>query len=419
MKVKHVLMITAVMLAMLAMPVAADTVVTHSVTESYEVSIPESLTVGTAGNIGISGLIDANTQVKISVNSANSWNLSNNNDNLGYSLKKEDQSAVDYNAVLTVVAGSTDEVDVTATLNEGVSPKYRGDYTDVLTFTVTQEADSTTHNGYDLIRSYEELSNLITNGGNGLLINNIEVDDNVGLEITSNTVIILDLNGYTISGSSDVSNTAYLIKNSGSLTLNGPGYVTFTASNPSKTAEYASNTISNYGTLTINSGVIVTGEDDGNASYAVDHYDGKFILNGGTLLDKGTTLRIASFSGVPEFVMEDGLIKGKVAGIVQIQNNNNPAIKVNISDGTMQTLIDSEDSHLFYTHAMGVNDRPTSNTEIIITGGNFLGGVVSIGTGNNYYDTPNLKISGGSFDYDVLKWTSNGAEVVYPQPQNP
>lgn len=137
-------------------------------------------------------------------------------------MKKEDQSAVDYNAVLTVVAGSTDEVDVTATLNEGVSPKYRGDYTDVLTFTVTQEAQD---GESVLIRSYAELKDLITGAVNdgsetkALLISNIEVPQNDYLTVGENQEIVLDLNGYTISSKYEPSVSEEMFLVNGKLTV--------------------------------------------------------------------------------------------------------------------------------------------------------------------------------------------------------
>ena len=311
MKVKHVLMIAAVLLAMLAAPAAAETVVTHSVTESYKVSIPESLTVGTAGNIGISGLIDANTQVKVSVESANEWELVNNNDNLGYSLKGENQASVIYENVLTVLAGNTGEVAVTATLNDDASPKYRGDYTDVLTFTVTQEAQD---GESVLIRSYAELSQLINDGGKGLFISNVAVPEDTTLTIDSGKDITLDLNGYTLSSKYTPISSSEMFSVSGKLTVEN-GILTYDAANNAEfNSNYRSTIFTIQGAGTLNLSTVTAKNNGGNwMAYVVD-------------MSNSNGLNLTAES----CVLESSYIP------VRVFNNNNNMHTIDIEDSTLK-----------------------------------------------------------------------------------
>ena len=223
MKVKHVLMIAAVMLAMLAMPVSAGTVVTHSVTEGYKVSIPPAMTVGVAGDISISGLIDTKTQVNVSVKSANNWNLVLSDHELPYYLKDDDAGErVSPKNVLLVQAGSIGTKKLNATL-DGVNPKYRGNYVDTLTFTVTQEAID----GSELIHSYDKLMTFIndapTDGSEvkALLISDIVVDENITIIISNGKNITLDLNSHTLSSTNTrtATHNFFIDVNGGTLTV--------------------------------------------------------------------------------------------------------------------------------------------------------------------------------------------------------
>lgn len=329
MKVKHVLMITAVMLAMLAMPVAADTVVTHSVTESYEVSIPESLTVGTAGTIGISGLLDANTQVKISVASANTWELKlGNKDSLSYKLYEGDSAISNYDKVLVAKAeelASSGEktLSATAKLDSDAEPKYRGDYTDVLTFTVTQEAvDGTSV----LVSSYEELKSAFTDGKSILLINNIEIpNDADGLTVASGKTVTLNLNGHTISQKKAQTAAYAMITVKGTLTIAdsiGSGAIRYEDTTVyNADPGWASNTIKNEGTLVIDGGSIISDSSANVASYgyphAIDTYQGSSTtINGGTVDNEiYDAIRMFCNSGTENnaVTITGGTIKGRVS----------------------------------------------------------------------------------------------------------
>ena len=73
--------------------------------------------------------------------------------------------------------------------------------------------------------------------------------------------------------------------------------ISFVAADPDLAAipAYATNTITNEGTLYIGAGVTVKNESNGGASYAVDD-KGKFTLDGGKLLGNRCALRIAKYN---------------------------------------------------------------------------------------------------------------------------
>ena len=100
--------------------------------------------------------------------------------------------------------------------------------------------------------------------------------------IPSNKNICLELNGRSIYASSNIQSTFYLFENQGIFTIQdnsdtqkngtGTGKLTTVAYNPDMqpVPGYATNTITNYGTLTVKSGLIESGSD-GKASYAIDN----------------------------------------------------------------------------------------------------------------------------------------------------
>ena len=74
----------------------------------------------------------------------------------------------------------------------------------------------------------------------------------------------------------------------------------------------------------------------------------------------------------------------------------------------------SSDNNMFYTYSYG---NSHANTKITISGGEFIGGTVSIGSGYKN-DAPTLTITGGTFDYDVLQWLANNESKVLYQGLN-
>ena len=247
---------------------------------------------------------------------------------------------------------------------------------------------------------------------------------NVGVRLTKNLTltesvvvekgaVTLDMNGHTLSYAVDNSGKAaaiFNIKPTGILNVvnnaTAESKITFTARDPDlqEIPAYATNTISNDGTLTIGAKVVVENHSNGGASYAIDNR-GKFTLNGGSLLGNRCALRVAKFNQyIVQFTMNDGLVTAKTPAWIHLTGsdaNVAPKITVEINDGTFQSTKESSaDNNVLYTYSYG---NSHANTKITIKGGKFLGGTVSIGSGYKG-DAPTLEITGGTFEYDVLQW---------------
>lgn len=255
---------------------------------------------------------------------------------------------------------------------------------------------------------------------------------NVGVRLTKNLTltesvvvekgaVTLDMNGHTLSyavNNSGKATAIFNIKSTGILNVvnnaTAESKITFTASDPDlqEIPAYATNTISNDGTLTIGAKVVVENHSDGGASYAIDNR-GKFTLNGGSLLGNRCALRVAKFNqDNVQFTMNDGLVTAKTPAWIHLTGsdaNVAPTITVEINNGTFQsTKVSSADNNVLYTYSFG---NSHANTTVNISGGKFLGGTVSIGSGYKG-DAPTLNITGGTFEYDVLQWNADGSATV-------
>ena len=256
------------------------------------------------------------------------------------------------------------------------------------------------------------LAAAIANGGDIVLVNDVVVNSTIA--VPSGTTATLNLNGNDISYAVSNSGASAIIENRGTLTIVGEGTISFVAENPDmqEIPSYATNTITNEATLIIGEGVVVTNESDGGASYAVDN-KGVFTLDGGTLIGKRCALRIAKYNqDNVKFTMNSGLVKGATPAWIQLPGSDAtvaPTIDVVINGGTFETTkATSADNNVLYTYSFG---NSHANTSITINGGEFLGGTVSIGSGYKG-DAPALTINGGTFEYDVLKWTTAEMPVV-------
>jgi len=244
----------------------------------------------------------------------------------------------------------------------------------------------------------------LAEGKNVTLSNDITV--NSTMTVAANTDAVIDLNGNDISYAVANSGASAIINNKGNLDIVGEGTISFVAANPDmqQIPAYATNTITNTGSLTIGAGVVVTNGSDGGASYAVDNH-GTFVLDGGTLIGDRCALRVAKYNtDNVSFVMESGRIKAKTPMWIQLPGSNAnaaPNISVTINGGTIEsTKASSADNNVMYTYSYG---NSHANTSVTINGGEFLGGTVSIGSGYKG-DAPALTINGGTFEYDVLQW---------------
>ena len=260
----------------------------------------------------------------------------------------------------------------------------------------------------------EELAAALAEGGTVVLTDDITVTST--MNVAKGEDVVLILNGNDISYAVENDKASAIINNAGTMEITGEGTISFVAKNPDLGAipAYATNTISNTGTLTIGEGVTVTNGSEGGASYAVDNH-GVFTLDGGTLVGDRCALRIAKYNqDNVVFVMNSGRVEAKTPAWIQLPSSNPavaPNISVTINGGTIEsTKATSADNNVLYTYSYG---NSHANTSITINGGEFLGGTVSIGSGYKG-DAPELTINGGTFEYNVLQWLENDdSKVLY------
>ncbi|MBQ4073887.1 MAG: hypothetical protein IJD39_01630 [Clostridia bacterium] len=258
-----------------------------------------------------------------------------------------------------------------------------------------------------VVRTADELKEALKDGGIIVVTDDVTVTET--LQINKGVTAELILSDADLSYAVSNSGASAIIDNRGNLTISGNGTISFVAANPdmSSIPSYATNTITNEATLTIEEGITVTNGSDGGASYAVDN-KGVFYLNGGTLKGERCALRIAKFNqDNVVFVMNGGLVEAATPAWIHLPGSSAsaaPTITVTINDGTFQTTkASSADNDVLYTYSFG---NSFANTSVTINGGNFLGGTVSFGSGY-HGDTETVAINGGNFEYPVKRWVSD------------
>ena len=221
-----------------------------------------------------------------------------------------------------------------------------------------------------------------------------------GVTVAADDEIFIDLNGKTVSMETAEAAVAALIKNNGTLTIeslvNG-GKLSFLATAPSAANAYASNTISNYGTLTINSGT-VENLSTGGACYALDNYAGSTAtIIGGTLTAEKTAVRIFNWTNgednAAELNVEGGVIISNDGYGININAGNAPYVALNISGGTITTN-DTDYNLAVYV----VNKNSAENFTADISGGTFNGNFALNGVTSTTMVRGNVTVTGGTFD---------------------
>ena len=226
------------------------------------------------------------------------------------------------------------------------------------------------------------------------------------------------MNGHNVSYTTDVAATSQAILNNGTLTICGEGAINYhsTGSDTSSMPRYATNAITNKGSLTIGVGVTVQNTSSGGASYAVDN-DGYFHLDGGKIIAKKTALRVCNFNASSaEVIVDSGLIEGNEGLRIQLPGSNAnvaPKVEVTVNGGILRST-QGANGFAFLTYSFG---NSYSDTTVTINGGEFYGWV-TVGTGNS--DPVNVAVNGGEFEYFGVYDYANGYYIttegnVYPE----
>ncbi len=321
---------------------------------------------------------------------------------------------------------------------------YGGNPTSKLTGEIKVEnVDITTSNGVapsvnDAVASidgtiYFSLASAVVaaDGKTITLLRDVELTET--LTIPADKTIALDLNGKTVSMADASGATAALIKNNGNLTITDgtegkAGKLTFNSTTPSANNGYACNTISNYGTITIEAGTIEN-TTVGGACYALDNYAGSTAtINGGKLTAEKTAVRIFNWTNgdaaKATLNVNGGKIYSKDGYAINVNSGNAPAVALNITGGTITT--DDTDYNLA-VYVYVANTGTAENFTASVTGGTFNGyyalngitsttmakGAVSITDGTFdgviCYDEPAYGfISGGTYAQDVNEYCAEG-----------
>ena len=198
--------------------------------------------------------------------------------------------------------------------------------------------------------------------------------------IPASATVILDLNGKTISQENAQTATYAMIENKGTLTIKdsvGGGKVSY-ADTTVYTADvnYASNTISNKGTLTIESGIIENISSDNVMTYgyphAIDVYQGSVTnINGGTVKSANYDC-IRMFCNSTTVATTVNISGGNIINRVSFQNpstNQAGYGRLNITGGTFTSTVGKANVRLLNF------STDVSNMKAEITGGTFDNGV--------------------------------------------
>ncbi len=229
------------------------------------------------------------------------------------------------------------------------------------------------------------------------------------ITIPTGANVILDLNGKTISYTSDVLGEA-MITNRGNLTINdtsanADGAIVYTYTGAADTSYGKGNyTINNVGTLTVNAGTIKNNTAAmSHACYSIDNNSinsaATLTINGGTVVNANNyAIRQIAGDYANNITVTDGLIEGTRAIWIQLPGEDTakaPVVNLTITGGTLKaTKIDSSDNLLaIYSYSYGMD---MGNVTVDISGGTFNGDIALTG-GKNKTNIETVNITGGTF----------------------
>lgn len=231
-----------------------------------------------------------------------------------------------------------------------------------------------------------------------------------GVTIPADLTVTLDLNGKVVRGVDSAATTSALITNNGNLTIKDStaatdadgtyvsGKLTTEPVNPDTASipGYASNTITNNGTLTVLSGIIEN-TATGGACYAIDNYAGSTAnINGGKIVTAKTALRMYSWQGTGMKVslnITDGTVESNAGYGLTTQLAAGDNFDLNISGGSIST------SRTDYKLAVYVNPNGSiADSSINISGGTFGGEFAMKAIACTSMTADNVSISGGAFE---------------------
>jgi len=251
--------------------------------------------------------------------------------------------------------------------------------------------DYGTNEHYGCLDLGEAIEQAMNTNGSVRLLTDIELEGSI--TIPAGKVLTLDLNGYTISQEYATTTTYAMIVNKGTFTIKDrssekSGKISYKdITEYTADVNYASNTIRNEGTLTLEAGTIENISGDDVMDYGYPHVID--VYQGSTTNIKGGTVKSANYDCIRMFC-----------------NSTTLATTVNISGGNIINRVSFQ--------------NPTSNTagygRLNITGGTFTSTdniTANVRLLNFSSDISNMKavISGGTFDKGVKTQNYGSATV--------
>ena len=203
--------------------------------------------------------------------------------------------------------------------------------------------------------------------------------------IADNQTVVLNLNGKTISQEKACTASYSMIRNNGTLTIEGEGAITFKDLSNGGSTSWGTYIIeNNRGKLLVENGTLEhlgTADNNFDTNIPIQNYAGKVTINGGTI--KSTQFRsLRDFTAGGEIIINGGNFVGQV----WMQGLGNGSSSLKINGGTFQPQA-NDASSVFITNGTNV-------VNVEIAAGTFNGKI-----GASYATKEGVKgsISGGTF----------------------
>lgn len=253
------------------------------------------------------------------------------------------------------------------------------------------------------------------------LLDSIELT--TGVTVAKSKSITLDLNGKTLSYQDSSGTTSALITNNGTLTItdtseSGGGKITYSSTTPDSNYGYATNAITNRGTLAVEAGTIEN--NTGRASYAIDNNS---TDNNANLTVSGNAVITAVADAIRQYANSSTyennvtITGGRISGFraVYIQSPlSNSGTKTNASLSVSgESVLESTDNSYYIAVYSYSHGQSLEGVEINISGGTINGGVyVGVCGGQAATTAEKVTISGGVFSSYVYSYsTTNNVSI--------
>ena len=237
--------------------------------------------------------------------------------------------------------------------------------------------------------------------------------DGAGIVIPANKIVVLDLNGFTISQTKTQTTAYSMIQNLGTLTIkdsstDNTGKLNYTDNGQG--GNYVSNTIQNSGVLTIYGGTI---ENSSSATVASNGYphpidnSGTLVINGGTFTNNAnySSMRIWCTTDDDTIVTIDG---GTFNGSIDFQTPNASANK-----GTLTIKRGTFNADTYTKCAVRLLGFGADVDEMngYIRGGQFNGAIALKNWSGSELNSKVFDITGGTFTVDPSEFVNDDYTV--------